>query len=78
MQQLLDTDVDAYLDKQKALYQSQMATDFLIETTPNEQTVDTYRESSDGHYLKWPESIHKNKSKIVIHHTADDYTSLLT
>lgn len=78
MQQLLDTDVDAYLSKQKALYQSQMATDFLIETTPNEQTVDEYRESSNGNYLKWPESIHKNKSKIIIHHTADDYTSLLT
>ncbi|MEI6672508.1 MAG: hypothetical protein WCL02_04045 [bacterium] len=46
--------------------------------TPDEQTVDEYRESSSGHFLKWPESIHKNKSKIIIHHTADDYTSLFT
>ncbi len=59
-------------------YQGQIATDFLIEKTPNEQIVDEYRESSNGHFLKWPESIHKNKNKIIIHHTADDYTAILT
>ena len=55
-----------------------MATDYLIETTPNEQIVDDYRESFSGNYLKWPESIHKKKNKIIIHHTADDYASVLT
>jgi hypothetical protein len=55
-----------------------MATDYLLETTPNEQKVDEYRESSSGNFLKRPESIHKNKSKIIIHHTADDDTILLT
>ena len=55
-----------------------MATDFLLEKTPNEQTVDEYRESSSGNFLKWPEGIHKNKSKIIIHHTADDNTVLFT
>ncbi len=59
-------------------YQGQMATDYLLETTPSEQTVEEYRESSSGNYLKWPESIHKNKSKIIIHHTAEDDTPLLT
>lgn len=78
MNQLLETDTDTYLAKQKVIYEGQMATDFLVETTPNEQNVDEYRESYSGHYLKWPESIHKNKSKIIIHHTADDYTALLT
>lgn len=78
MNQLLETDTDTYLAKQKVIYEGQMATDFLIETTPNEQNVDEYRESYSGNYLKWPESIHKNKSKIIIHHTADDYTALLT
>lgn len=62
----------------EAVYQWQMATDYLISITPDEQIVDEYRESSNGNFLKWPESIHKNKSKIVIHHTASDYTSLLT
>lgn len=59
-------------------YQGQMATDYLLEKTPTEQTVDEYREISSGNFLKWPESIHKNKSKIIIHHTADDNSSLFT
>lgn len=55
-----------------------IATDYLVSLTPEEQKVDEYRESSDDNYLKWPESIHKNKIKIIIHHTATDYTVLLT
>jgi len=55
-----------------------MATDFLLTKTPDEQVVNEYRESSSGHFLKRPESIHTNKSKIIIHHTADDNTALLT
>ncbi|MFA6256425.1 MAG: N-acetylmuramoyl-L-alanine amidase [Candidatus Absconditabacterales bacterium] len=78
LNQLMETDTEKFFDTQRQVYEGQMATDFLLETTPNEQTVDEYRESSSGNFLKWPESIHKNKSKIIIHHTADDYTSLLT
>lgn len=78
LNQLMETDTDKFFDIQTQEYQGQMATDYLIETTPTEQTVDEYRESSSGNYLKWPESIHKNKSKIIIHHTADDNTALLT
>jgi len=62
----------------ETVYQGQMATDYLLETTPDEQVVNEYRESSSGNFLKWPESIHTNKSKIIIHHTADDYSALLT
>ena len=58
--------------------QGQVATDFLLTQTPNEQIVNEYRESSSGYFLKRPESIHTNKSKIIIHHTADNNTSLLT
>ena len=58
--------------------QGQIATDYLLATTPDEQTVDVYRESSSGNFLKWPESIHLNKTKIVIHHTADDNSAILT
>ncbi len=78
LDKLMETDTDKFFDIQKQEYQGQMATDYLIETTPNEQIVDEYRESSSGNYLKWPESIHKKKNKIIIHHTADDYTSVLT
>ena len=74
----METDTDKFFDVQRQEYEGQMATDFLLETTPDEQVVDEYRESSSGNYLKRPESIHKNKSKIIIHHTADDNTILLT
>lgn len=78
MNQLLETDTDRYLYLQRQSYEANTATEYLIERTPTEQTVEEYREESNGNYLKWPESIHKDKSKIIIHHTAGDYTDLLT
>lgn len=74
----METDTEKFFDVQRQEYEGQMATDFLLEKTPNEQIVDEYRETSSGNYLKRPEGIHKNKSKIIIHHTAADNTSLLT
>jgi len=62
----------------QAAYQWQVATNYLLEITPTEQTLDEYRESSNGNFLKWPEGIHINKTKIIIHHTADDGSALLT
>lgn len=58
--------------------QGKIATDFLLATTPDEQIVNDYLESSNGYYLKRPESFHTYKSKILIHHTADDYSAYLT
>jgi len=78
MNQLLETDVSTYLSKQRQEYESTTATEYLIEKTPKEQIVHEYRETSNGNYLKWPEAIHNNKSKIIIHHTAMDYTNILT
>lgn len=78
MNQLMESDSDKFFDLQKEEYKGQVATDYLIEKTPSEQIVDEYRESSNGNFLKWPESIHYNKNKIIIHHTADDFSSLLT
>lgn len=78
MNQLIEEDIDAYMDKQRQVYEAETATEYLIDVTPQEQTVEEYREMSDGNYLKWPESIHKNKNKIIIHHTAMDYTDILT
>ncbi|MEI7563816.1 MAG: hypothetical protein WCJ39_09670 [bacterium] len=59
-------------------YELQLANDYLVSTFPTEQSVDDVRESFNGNYLKRPESIHNNKVKIIIHHTAEDYTPLLT
>jgi hypothetical protein len=78
MNQLLETDTDRYLYLQNQSYEASTATEYLIERTPTEQTVEKYSEMSNGHYLKWPESIHEDKNKIIIHHTAGDYTDLLT
>ena len=78
MNQLLETDTDRYLYLQRQSYEANTATEYLIERTPTEQTVEEYREESNGNYLKWPESIHKDKNKIIIHHTAGDYTDILT
>lgn len=75
---LMETDTESFFDEKQQEYEGQSATDYLLSLTPDEQLVDEYRESSSGNYLKWPESIHKNKSKIIIHHTASDYSSLLT
>lgn len=75
-QQQLDNEGAGQLTE--TVYQGQMATEFLLEKTPTEQIVDEYRESESGNFLKWPESIHKAKSKIIIHHTADDNSALLT
>jgi len=74
-QQQVDTETEQLTE---TVYQWQMATDFLIQKFPTEQVVNEYRESSNGNFLKWPESIHFNKSKIIIHHTADDNNIFLT
>ena len=78
MKQLLETDTDRYLTLKQQEYQATTATEYLIDVTPTEQTVEEYRETSDGNYLKRPESIHLKKNKIIIHHTAGDYTDILT
>jgi hypothetical protein len=59
-------------------YESLMANDFLVTNYSGEQSTDASYDSYSGHYLKWPVTIHNNKIKIVIHHTADDYTALLS
>lgn len=77
LNQLMETDTEKFFDLQRRQYEAEMATDYLLRVTPEEQKVDEYRESSNGNYLKRPESIHINKNKIIIHHTANDNTSML-
>jgi len=73
-----DTTPSKLWDTLQQNYELQIANDYLVTTFPGEQSVDALYESENGNYLKWPESIHTNKVKIIIHHTADDYTPLLT
>ena len=59
-------------------YETLMANDYLNANFSGEESTDAYYETFNGNYLKWPISIHNNKTKIVVHHTAEDYTSLLS
>ena len=54
-----------------------MANDYLISNYASEQNIDEIRYEYLGNYLKWPESVHKNKIKIIIHHTAGNNAELL-
>jgi len=78
LDELQQSNTDAYLDRKRAAYETQMANDYLVSKYTSEQTVDEVRYEYLGNYLKRPESIHTNKAKIIIHHTAGDYTSLFT
>jgi hypothetical protein len=55
-----------------------MANDYLITNYASEQNIDEVRYEYLGNYLRWPEGIHLNKTKIIVHHTAGDYSALLT
>jgi len=78
LDELQQSNVGAYLDRKRVDYENTMATDYLISSYASEQTINEVRYEYLGNYLKRPESIHLNKTKIIIHHTAGDYASLLT
>lgn len=78
MKELYNTDLDEFFAKQNSQYKTDMANDYLQTKYTDEQIVDEIRYEYSGNYLKWPESIHNQKTKIIIHHTASDFTSLLS
>lgn len=78
LEQLAQTNVDEFFDRSRKQYEKSMANDYLVTKYASAQTVDEVRYEYLGNYLKRPESIHKKKIEVIIHHTASDYTSLLT
>ncbi len=74
---LAETDLDSFFAKKRASYETSMANDYLITEYASEQNIDEIRYEYLGNYLRWPESIHKDKMKIIVHHTASDYKELL-
>lgn len=78
LQELQESDTDAYLNTKRAQYEKDMANDYLATKYASEQTIDDVHYEYLGNYLKRPESIHNSKIEIIVHHTAGDYTSLLT
>lgn len=78
LDELQQSNTNAYLDRKRVEYENTMATDYLVSNYAKEQTIDEVRYEYLGNYLKRPESIHRNKNKIIVHHTAGDYSPLLT
>lgn len=76
MNKLKETDYSKYLSIKEQEYKSQMANDYLRSNYWNEIDLDWTKYESDGNYLRWPEYIKNNKTKIIVHHTASDNTIL--
>jgi hypothetical protein len=69
---LSSTDLDKYIQKQKAQFEKDKRNEYLIAKYPSEHKIDATKYEDNGNYLKWPQSYHFVKTKIVIHHTASN------
>jgi peptidoglycan hydrolase-like amidase len=76
MNELRETDLDKYRAIKEKEYQSKMANDYLKSRYSSEIDLDRVKYESNGKYLRWPEYIKNNKTKIIVHHTASDNTFL--
>ncbi len=80
MEKLKNSDFDAYYKKyqadQEASYKSQMANDYLKQHYFGEIDLDWTNRNYNWDQLRWPEYHKKNKTKIIVHHTASDNTFL--
>ena len=76
MNELKETDSDAYWDTKEQEYKNQMANDYLKSRYAGEIDLDWVNYDSKWKYLRWPEYIKNNKTKIIVHHTASDNTFL--
>lgn len=75
MKTLEETDFDEFFEKQKAEYEQTMRNDYLQSNFPEEQKVNDVVYQLGKNYLKWPQSYHYEKNKIIVHHTAGDTSS---
>lgn len=74
MKRLEETNLDEFFGKQKTEYEQAMRNDYLQTNFPDEQKIDSVVYQAGTNYLKWPQSYHYEKNKIIIHHTAGDTT----
>jgi len=77
MKRLEETNMDEFFSKQKAEYEQAMRNDYLQSNFPDEQKINDVVYQVGKNYLKWPQSYHNEKNKIIVHHTAGD-TSTFT
>lgn len=78
LNELKEADFDAYLDKRRSEYQIEVANNYLVSNYPSESTADKYNQYYSGKRLKWTESIKNTKNKLIVHHTAENSSWILT
>lgn len=78
LQELKETDFDKYIQEKQTDYKKQMINDYLYTNYTDEQQIDGKNTSYKGNNLWWTEYTKDNKSKLIVHHTAEDSTALLT
>lgn len=70
MNRLEESDFDTFFNKQKLEYEQAMRNDYLQTNYSSEQKINKVIYQEWNNHLKWPESFHNEKNKIIIHHTA--------
>jgi hypothetical protein len=71
LDQMKEDDLDAYLAEKEKEYHTDRANAYLMENYGNEYSIDSQNKFYDGHELWQTESFKEDKTKIVVHHTAD-------
>ncbi len=76
--ELKEVDFNEYLDQRRSEYQKEVANNYLISNYPNEAIVDSYNQYFSGKRLKRTESVKSAKTKLIVHHTAENSSWILT
>ncbi len=61
----------AYLKEKEKSYHKELANEYLMSNYGDEYSIDSQNKLYQGHELRQTESFKNNKTKIIIHHTAD-------
>lgn len=78
MEELKETDFDAYTNKQEEAEKNAIANKYLRDNFPDEQIIDFSYSEENGKYLITPISVKREKIKLIVHHTAEMFSGLNT
>ena len=70
LQELEDSDYNAYLEKQKTAEIAQSRNNYLLQYYAAEQQINNVIYDIGTNHLSWPQGYHYGKTKIIVHHTA--------
>jgi len=72
--ELKETDIEAYLEEKKTKYKMQLANEYLMDNFGKEYEIDYTNKYHEWNELRQTESFSQNKTKFIIHHTADEFS----